>query len=158
MKTFYNKYLEFENKISLKICQLIKYYCWPFFKNANNTTLFILHANTTVSLVEWTVYLFSAHLHPRCASGEKGTLTHGSVVDGRFEGFIKSHQGTYYIEPSERYLKDQNVPFHSIIYHEDDISEYLPLHLLSFKTLCAVEVVQICTICSCRESCDLHTF
>uniref|UniRef100_A0A8C1TQR3 Disintegrin and metalloproteinase domain-containing protein 10 n=1 Tax=Cyprinus carpio TaxID=7962 RepID=A0A8C1TQR3_CYPCA len=53
--------------------------------------------------------------------GEKGTLTHGSIVDGKFEGFIKSHQGTYYVEPSERYLKDQNVPYHSVIYHEDDI-------------------------------------
>lgn len=61
-----------------------------------------------------------------CVSGEKGTLTHGSVVDGRFEGFIKTHQGTYYVEPSERYLKDKKVPFHSIIYHEDDISKYRP--------------------------------
>lgn len=70
-----------------------------------------------------------------CVSGEKGTLTHGSVVDGRFEGFIKTHQGTYYVEPSERYLKDKNVPFHSIIYHEDDISKCLPLHLLYWKAL-----------------------
>uniref|UniRef100_A0A8C9ZNB7 Disintegrin and metalloproteinase domain-containing protein 10 n=1 Tax=Sander lucioperca TaxID=283035 RepID=A0A8C9ZNB7_SANLU len=64
----------------------------------------------------------SAHPHPLCASGEKGTLTHGSVVDGRFEGFIKTHQGVYYVEPSERYLKNKNVPFHSVIYHEDDIN------------------------------------
>lgn len=60
-----------------------------------------------------------------CFSGEKDTLTHGSVVDGRFEGFIKTHQGTYYVEPSERYLKEKNVDFHSVIYHEDDISKYL---------------------------------
>lgn len=59
-----------------------------------------------------------------CVSGEKGTLTHGSVLEGRFEGFIKTHQGTYYVEPSERYLKDTNVPFHSVIYHEDDVSKY----------------------------------
>ncbi|KAI4830806.1 hypothetical protein KUCAC02_002413 [Chaenocephalus aceratus] len=64
----------------------------------------------------------TSHIYSGEIFGEKGTLTHGSVVDGRFEGFIKSHQGTYYIEPSERYLKDQNVPFHSIIYHEDDIN------------------------------------
>ncbi|KAG7230478.1 hypothetical protein INR49_024587 [Caranx melampygus] len=57
-----------------------------------------------------------------CISGEKGTLTHGSVVNGRFEGFIKTHQGTYYVEPSERYLQDKDVPFHSVIYHEDDIN------------------------------------
>ncbi|KAL3065454.1 hypothetical protein OYC64_015596 [Pagothenia borchgrevinki] len=64
----------------------------------------------------------TSHIYSGEIFGEKGTLTHGSVVDGRFEGFIKSHQGTYYIEPSERYLKDQNVPFHSVIYHEDDIN------------------------------------
>uniref|UniRef100_H3CVB6 Disintegrin and metalloproteinase domain-containing protein 10 n=1 Tax=Tetraodon nigroviridis TaxID=99883 RepID=H3CVB6_TETNG len=54
-------------------------------------------------------------------SGEIGTLSHGSVVDGRFEGFIRTNQGTYYVEPSERYLKGKNASFHSIIYHEDDI-------------------------------------
>lgn len=70
-----------------------------------------------------------------CVSGEKGTLTHGSVVDGRFEGFIKTHQGTYYVEPSERYLKDKDVPFHSIIYHEDDISKYLPLCVHHWRVL-----------------------
>lgn len=57
-------------------------------------------------------------------SGETGTLSHGSVVDGRFDGFIRTHQGTYYVEPSERYLKGKNASFHSIIYHEDDIGKY----------------------------------
>lgn len=57
-------------------------------------------------------------------SGEQGSLTHGSVVDGRFEGFIKTYQGTYYVEPSERYIKDKNASFHSIIYHEDDIGQF----------------------------------
>uniref|UniRef100_A0AAX7SXJ0 Disintegrin and metalloproteinase domain-containing protein 10 n=1 Tax=Astatotilapia calliptera TaxID=8154 RepID=A0AAX7SXJ0_ASTCA len=50
-----------------------------------------------------------------------GTLTHGSIVDGKFEGFIQSYHGTYYVEPAERYLEDKDVPFHSVIYHEDDI-------------------------------------
>lgn len=63
----------------------------------------------------------TSHIYSGEVFGEKGTLTHGSVVDGRFEGFIITHQGTYYVEPSERYLKDKNVPFHSIIYHADDI-------------------------------------
>lgn len=65
-----------------------------------------------------------------CVSGEKGTLTHGSLVNGRFEGFIKTYQGTYYVEPSERYLKDKNMAFHSIIYHEDDVGKFLSLHSL----------------------------
>lgn len=53
--------------------------------------------------------------------GEKGTLSHGAIVDGKFEGFIQSYHGTYYVEPAERYLDGKNVPFHSVIYHEDDI-------------------------------------
>uniref|UniRef100_A0A8C9ZQ23 Disintegrin and metalloproteinase domain-containing protein 10 n=1 Tax=Sander lucioperca TaxID=283035 RepID=A0A8C9ZQ23_SANLU len=64
----------------------------------------------------------TSHIYSGEIFGEKGTLTHGSVVDGRFEGFIKTHQGVYYVEPSERYLKNKNVPFHSVIYHEDDIN------------------------------------
>lgn len=63
-----------------------------------------------------------SHIYSGEIFGEKGTLTHGSVIDGRFEGFIKTHQGTYYVEPSERYLQDKDVPFHSVIYHEDDIN------------------------------------
>ncbi|MED6280099.1 Disintegrin and metalloproteinase domain-containing protein 10 [Characodon lateralis] len=66
----------------------------------------------------------TSHIYSGEIFGEEGTLTHGSVVDGRFEGFIKTHQGTFYVEPSERYLKDNNVPFHSVIYHEDDICKY----------------------------------
>lgn len=63
----------------------------------------------------------TSHIYSGEIFGEKDTLTHGSVVNGRFEGFIKTHQGTYYVEPSERYIKDKNLPFHSVIYHEDDI-------------------------------------
>uniref|UniRef100_A0A672NW75 Disintegrin and metalloproteinase domain-containing protein 10 n=1 Tax=Sinocyclocheilus grahami TaxID=75366 RepID=A0A672NW75_SINGR len=67
----------------------------------------------------------TSHIYTGEIYGEKGSLTHGSIVDGKFEGFIKSHKGTYYVEPSERYLKDQNVPYHSVIYHEDDIGELI---------------------------------
>ncbi|TRZ00606.1 hypothetical protein DNTS_031644, partial [Danionella cerebrum] len=63
----------------------------------------------------------TSHIYTGEIYGEKGSLTHGSIVNGQFEGFIKSHHGTYYVEPSERYLKDQNVPYHSVIYHEEDI-------------------------------------
>jgi hypothetical protein len=57
--------------------------------------------------------------------GEEGSFSHGSVIDGRFEGFIKTRGGTFYVEPAERYIKDRILPFHSVIYHEDDISKYL---------------------------------
>ncbi|XP_068168709.1 disintegrin and metalloproteinase domain-containing protein 10-like [Antennarius striatus] len=64
----------------------------------------------------------TSHIYSGEIFGEKGTLTHGSVIGGRFEGFIKTHQGTYYVEPTERYIKDKDVPFHSVIYHENDIN------------------------------------
>uniref|UniRef100_A0A665VEE0 Disintegrin and metalloproteinase domain-containing protein 10 n=1 Tax=Echeneis naucrates TaxID=173247 RepID=A0A665VEE0_ECHNA len=63
----------------------------------------------------------TSHIYSGEVFGEKDTLAHGSVVNGRFEGLIKTHQGTYYVEPSERYLQTKSVPFHSVIYHEDDI-------------------------------------
>ncbi|XP_043100746.1 disintegrin and metalloproteinase domain-containing protein 10 isoform X2 [Puntigrus tetrazona] len=84
-----------------------------------DTSLFSPDLKVEVSGVE--IPYDTSHIYTGEIYGEKGTLTHGSIVDGKFEGFIKSHQGTYYVEPSERYLKDQNVPYHSVMYHEDDI-------------------------------------
>uniref|UniRef100_A0A8C2H362 Disintegrin and metalloproteinase domain-containing protein 10 n=1 Tax=Cyprinus carpio TaxID=7962 RepID=A0A8C2H362_CYPCA len=84
-----------------------------------DTSLFAPDLKVEVSGVE--IPYDTSHIYTGEIYGEKGTLTHGSIVDGKFEGFIKSHQGTYYVEPSERYLKDQNVPYHSVMYHEDDI-------------------------------------
>ncbi|XP_036440285.1 disintegrin and metalloproteinase domain-containing protein 10 [Colossoma macropomum] len=63
----------------------------------------------------------TSHIYTGELFGEEGSLTHGSIVDGKFEGFIQSYQGTYYVEPAERYLKDRDVPYHSVIYHEGDI-------------------------------------
>ncbi|XP_057687379.1 disintegrin and metalloproteinase domain-containing protein 10 [Corythoichthys intestinalis] len=64
----------------------------------------------------------TSHIYSGEILGEKDTVSHGSVINGRFEGFIKTQQGTYYVEPSERYLEEKNTPFHSIIYHEDDVT------------------------------------
>ncbi|XP_061482059.1 disintegrin and metalloproteinase domain-containing protein 10-like [Rhineura floridana] len=63
-----------------------------------------------------TSHIYTGHIY-----GEQGSFSHGSVVDGRFEGFIMTHTGTFYIEPAERYIKDRALPFHSVMYHEDDI-------------------------------------
>nr|XP_005998791.1 PREDICTED: disintegrin and metalloproteinase domain-containing protein 10 [Latimeria chalumnae] len=68
-----------------------------------------------------TVDYDTSHIYTGELYGEKGTLSHGSVIDGRFEGFIKTHRGTFYVEPTERYLKGRALPFHSVIYHEEDI-------------------------------------
>uniref|UniRef100_A0A667WVP0 Disintegrin and metalloproteinase domain-containing protein 10 n=1 Tax=Myripristis murdjan TaxID=586833 RepID=A0A667WVP0_9TELE len=85
------------------------------------TTLFAQDLKVDVSGEE--IPYDTSHIYTGEVYGEKGTVTHGSVVDGKFEGFIQTYHGTYYVEPAERYLKDKDVPFHSVIYHEDDISE-----------------------------------
>ncbi|XP_031413734.1 disintegrin and metalloproteinase domain-containing protein 10 [Clupea harengus] len=85
-----------------------------------DTTLFAPDLRVEVSGEEQpydTSHIYTGELY-----GEKGSMTHGSIVDGKFEGFIQSHQGTFYVEPAERYLKDRKVPYHSVIYHEDDIN------------------------------------
>ncbi|RVE71682.1 hypothetical protein OJAV_G00054480 [Oryzias javanicus] len=84
-----------------------------------DTTLFSPNLKVEVSGEE--IPYDTSHIYTGEIYGETGTLTHGSIVDGKFEGFIQSYQGTYYVEPSERYLEDKDVPFHSVIYHEDDI-------------------------------------
>uniref|UniRef100_A0A8B9LGQ3 Disintegrin and metalloproteinase domain-containing protein 10 n=1 Tax=Astyanax mexicanus TaxID=7994 RepID=A0A8B9LGQ3_ASTMX len=71
----------------------------------------------------------TSHIYSGELFDEQGSITHGSIVDGKFEGFIKTHRGTFYVEPSERYLEDKKVPFHSVIYHEDDISKYILISL-----------------------------
>uniref|UniRef100_A0A7N8YB48 Disintegrin and metalloproteinase domain-containing protein 10 n=1 Tax=Mastacembelus armatus TaxID=205130 RepID=A0A7N8YB48_9TELE len=86
-----------------------------------DTTLFAQDLKVEVSGEE--IPYDTSHIYTGEIYGEKGTLTHGSIVDGKFEGFIQSYHGTYYVEPAERYLEDKDVPFHSVIYHEDDIRE-----------------------------------
>ena len=112
--------------------------CVLFVQSAqyNNTLIISWQFQRSLQTL-YLVFLCSSLLS--CVSGEKGTLTHGSVVDGRFEGFIKSHQGMYYVEPSERYLQGKNVPFHSVIYHEDDISKYNEAEQEVFKLYARVE-------------------
>ncbi|KAG8505331.1 Disintegrin and metalloproteinase domain-containing protein 10, partial [Galemys pyrenaicus] len=64
-----------------------------------------------------TSHIYTGHIY-----GEEGSFSHGSVIDGRFEGFIQTRGGTFYVEPADRYIKDRTLPFHSVIYHEDDIN------------------------------------
>ncbi|XP_077593056.1 disintegrin and metalloproteinase domain-containing protein 10-like [Stigmatopora nigra] len=84
-----------------------------------DTTLFAPDMKLDVSGEEST--FDTSHIYTGEIYGEKGTLAHGSIVDGKFEGFIQSYHGNYYVEPTERYLEGKDVPFHSVMYHEDDI-------------------------------------
>ncbi|XP_059917311.1 disintegrin and metalloproteinase domain-containing protein 10-like [Gadus macrocephalus] len=85
-----------------------------------DTTIFAQDLKVDISGTE--IPYDTSHIYTGEIYGEKGTLSHGSVVEGKFEGFIQTYQGTYYVEPAERYLNDKDVPFHSVIYHEDDIN------------------------------------
>ncbi|KAM9817495.1 disintegrin and metalloproteinase domain-containing protein 10-like [Neosynchiropus ocellatus] len=64
----------------------------------------------------------TSHIYSGDIFGEEGSLVHGGVIDGRFIGFIKTHHGTFHVERAEMYFKDKKVPFHSIIYHEDNVN------------------------------------
>ncbi|XP_061428419.1 disintegrin and metalloproteinase domain-containing protein 10-like isoform X1 [Lethenteron reissneri] len=93
----------------------------------------------------------TSHIYTGSLHGEKGSLCHGAVMDGRFEGFIGTSRGTFYVERVEHYLLDMGTTsspptptgpspfpatssssksplsppplpaFHSVIYHEDDV-------------------------------------
>ncbi|XP_029469435.1 disintegrin and metalloproteinase domain-containing protein 10-like [Rhinatrema bivittatum] len=52
---------------------------------------------------------------------EEGSSCYGSIMNGRFEGFIETENGTYYVEPAEAHSKTENGTYHSYIYHEKDI-------------------------------------
>ncbi|XP_060770598.1 disintegrin and metalloproteinase domain-containing protein 10-like [Neoarius graeffei] len=111
----------------------------------------------------------TSHIYTGELYGEQGSLTHGSVVDGKFEGFINTHHGTYYVEPAERYLGDKNVPFHSVIYHEDDIDyphKYGPQggcadhsvfeRMSKYQASAVEESIQDAEVGSGKESSDDH--
>ncbi|XP_038627698.1 disintegrin and metalloproteinase domain-containing protein 10-like [Tachyglossus aculeatus] len=53
---------------------------------------------------------------------EPGSSCHGSVIRGVFEGFIRTQNGTYYVEPAEQSMGNQMVPTPSLIYHQRDIA------------------------------------
>uniref|UniRef100_UPI00398F8966 disintegrin and metalloproteinase domain-containing protein 10 n=1 Tax=Pristiophorus japonicus TaxID=55135 RepID=UPI00398F8966 len=62
-----------------------------------------------------------SHIYSGELQGERGSYCHGSIIDGRFEGFIQTQKGRYYVEPIERHVEGENPDIHSLIYHQDDI-------------------------------------
>ncbi|XP_042198783.1 disintegrin and metalloproteinase domain-containing protein 10 [Callorhinchus milii] len=62
-----------------------------------------------------------SHIYSGELQDEAASYCHGSIIDGRFEGFIQTQTGRYYVEPIERYSKGEDFAFHSLIYHQDDI-------------------------------------
>ncbi|KAI8500722.1 constitutive protein ectodomain proteolysis [Branchiostoma belcheri] len=71
--------------------------------------------------------------HSLHMEGEPGTtMCHGSIINGRFEGFIYTPEGDYYIEPAERY--NTSADFHSVMYKAEHVEDPLP----GQKTGCGV--------------------
>lgn len=68
---------------------------------------------TKIKLTDKTVF---------CLKDDSESSCQGSVVEGQFEGSITTANGTFYIEPTDRY-STSNSDHHSIIYHEDDVGK-----------------------------------
>ncbi|KAI5609866.1 disintegrin and metalloproteinase domain-containing protein 10 isoform X1 [Silurus asotus] len=62
------------------------------------------------------------HMYSGVLEDEVGSSCQGSVLDGQFEGSIKTSNGTFFIEPMQRYTSE-STDDHSVIYHEDDIND-----------------------------------
>ncbi|XP_037324998.2 disintegrin and metalloproteinase domain-containing protein 10 [Pungitius pungitius] len=60
-----------------------------------------------------------SHIYSGTLKGEHGSC-HGSVLQGQFEGTIHTDNGTYHVEPVDRYTSSPT-DHHSIIYHQDDM-------------------------------------
>ncbi|NP_001265673.1 uncharacterized protein LOC100491788 precursor [Xenopus tropicalis] len=60
---------------------------------------------------------------------EFGSFCHGSIIDGHFEGFIQTKNGTFYVE----YEKNSNGTEESYIYHEEDIGYSILKDIKSFE-------------------------
>uniref|UniRef100_A0A665VDG7 ADAM10 endopeptidase n=1 Tax=Echeneis naucrates TaxID=173247 RepID=A0A665VDG7_ECHNA len=63
-----------------------------------------------------------SHIYSGTLEGQHGSSCHGSVLQGQFEGTVHTDNGTYLIEPLDRYTNNQT-DHHSIIYHEDDMGK-----------------------------------
>lgn len=80
-----------------------------------------------------------SHLYSGELQGEEGSLCHGSVLEGQFEGSIHTTNGTFYVEPAHRYNSSQP-QHHSIIYHKDDIDH--PLMADNHYSFCGADRLQ----------------
>uniref|UniRef100_A0A3P8NE71 ADAM10 endopeptidase n=1 Tax=Astatotilapia calliptera TaxID=8154 RepID=A0A3P8NE71_ASTCA len=67
-------------------------------------------------------YVDLFHIYSGILEGEPASACHGSVLQGQFEGTIHTENGTYHIEPSDRYTSSP-ADHHSIIYREDDMGK-----------------------------------
>ncbi|XP_060738686.1 disintegrin and metalloproteinase domain-containing protein 10 [Tachysurus vachellii] len=63
-----------------------------------------------------------SHIYSGVLEDEVGSSCQGSILEGQFEGSIKTSNGTFYVETMQRYTSE-STDNHSVIYHEDDIDD-----------------------------------
>ncbi|CAH1252040.1 ADAM10 [Branchiostoma lanceolatum] len=61
-----------------------------------------------------------SHIYSGHVVGEPKSVCHGSIIAGRFEGFIYTPKDDYYIELAERYFNSTR-DFHSVMYKAQDV-------------------------------------
>ncbi|XP_051551022.1 disintegrin and metalloproteinase domain-containing protein 10 [Myxocyprinus asiaticus] len=61
-----------------------------------------------------------SHIYSGVLKDENESSCEGSVIEGQFEGSITTANGTFYVEPIDRFTTMRS-DHHSIIYHEDDV-------------------------------------
>ncbi|XP_048109384.1 LOW QUALITY PROTEIN: disintegrin and metalloproteinase domain-containing protein 10 [Alosa alosa] len=76
--------------------------------------------NFKIDLGERDTVVDLSHVFSGKLEDEDQSSCHGSVLQGLFQGFITTANGTYHVEPLHSYTTNES-EFHSIIYHEDDI-------------------------------------
>ncbi|XP_029285994.1 disintegrin and metalloproteinase domain-containing protein 10 [Cottoperca gobio] len=81
-----------------------------------------------------------SHIYSGTLEGEHGSACYGSVLQGQFEGTIHTDNGTYHVEPVQRYTSSQT-DHHSIIYHEDDM--VLPAMRIGLDGFCGAEHLNV---------------
>ncbi|XP_024134861.2 disintegrin and metalloproteinase domain-containing protein 10 [Oryzias melastigma] len=77
-----------------------------------------------------------SHLYSGSLKGEPGSVCYGSVLEGQFEGTIRTGNRTYHIESAHRYTSSPT-DRRSIIYREDTV--VLPQRMPPSDGFCAAE-------------------
>lgn len=63
-------------------------------------------------------------------AGDNASSCYGSVLQGQFEGTIRTTSGAYHVESVQRYTSTPT-DHHSIIYREEDMSKTTSVSILS---------------------------
>uniref|UniRef100_A0A671SJB7 ADAM10 endopeptidase n=1 Tax=Sinocyclocheilus anshuiensis TaxID=1608454 RepID=A0A671SJB7_9TELE len=95
-----------------------------------------------------------SYIYSGAVEDESESSCQGSVLEGQFEGSITTANGTFYVEPIDRYTTS-NTDDHSIIYHEDDVGNWLSesgmLTKRDMQNMQSVEVVKSSPSCDPQQ-------